>query len=47
MMSKLKRRKPGAELEGNVAVGIGTTVPAGLGVQADGACGIDPLLADR
>ena len=36
--------EPGAELEGNVAVGKGATVPAGFGVQADGARGFDPLL---
>jgi hypothetical protein len=38
------RAEPGAELEGNVAMGVGATVSAGLGMQADGTRGLDPLL---
>ena len=36
--------EPGAQLEGDVAVGIGATLPAGFGVQADGARGLDAFL---
>ncbi len=39
--------EPGAELEGDVAVGVGAAIAACLGMQPNGGCGIYPLFGGQ
>ena len=39
--------KPGAELEGDITVGVGASTSARLGIKADGCGGVDAFLGDN